>query len=83
MRSMMVAVAIAPPAHIETSAVLAPRHSTAPQHPLGRRDRAVEVVVRLVADQALRHDLRPRPQAQLASAALIGEQHGRRAVGDL
>ena len=34
------------------------------QHPLGRRDRAVQVVIRLGADQALGEDARPRAQPE-------------------
>ena len=59
------------------------RHAAGREYPLGRRDRAVKVVVGLRPDEALRDDPGPRPQPECPRPGCLGQQHGGRAVGDL
>jgi alkylation response protein AidB-like acyl-CoA dehydrogenase len=59
------------------------RHARPLEHPRGRLHGAVQVVVGLGADQALRHDASAGPQPELVTALGRGQQQGGRAVGDL
>src|SRR6185437_13324174 len=51
-------------------------HAAALEHPLGGRDGTVQVVVGLVADQALGHDPGPRRQSQVTGPVGVGQQDG-------
>src|SRR5277367_3857781 len=53
------------------------------EHFRRRLHRAVEVVVRLGADERLAHDAGPRPQPERLGLVFVHPQHGGRAVGDL
>src|SRR3984957_15401009 len=58
-------------------------HAGLLEHLRRRLHRAVEVVVRLGADERLAHDAGPRPQPERLGLVFVHPQHGGRAVGDL
>jgi hypothetical protein len=62
---------------------LADLHPAPREQPVGRLHRAVQVVVRLRADQALRDDPGTRGHAVRACDGLVHQQYGGGAVGDL